>query len=330
MASLVFTLDHFARILKPHFPVDRGMRTAATLALAALLWAPATPAWGQGQSWAVVVGIDDYTYLHGVEGGDLLGAEYDARGFTDYLLQGQGLPEENVLLLLGADATGTAIRAGLAEWLPARVGPGDRVYVFYSGHGSQILDNSGDEDDGMDETISPVDALPLSPRNDIVDDEIDELLSGLEAAEVVVILDSCSPGTATKVPGLEGRPRRLSRPVQRPKAVGEDRYGSGLVDGSGREGTRKVVELAASAPYQTALDAVFLDEEGEVDFYGGAFTTHLLQRLWAADDTTSLARVLEQTREDMQEGRFQQVPQFSGPGTAPVKARRPDGGAQPK
>ena len=31
---------------------------------------------------------------------------------------------------------------------------GDNVVIFYAGHGSQMWDESGDEDDGLDETLS--------------------------------------------------------------------------------------------------------------------------------------------------------------------------------
>ena len=184
---------------------------------------------------------------------------------------------------------------------------------------AQVLDQNGDEEDGLDETLSPADALPLSPENDLVDDEIDAMLSSLAAAEIIVILDSCSSGTATKVVGLQGRPRRLLRPLARPKGLGTDSRGSGFVD----RGRGRIVELAASGPNQTALDAAFLDGDGNVSFYGGAFTTHLLAELWAAVDSTTLQSVLDGARAAMSAGRFEQEPQFSGSRSAPVKVRRP-------
>jgi uncharacterized caspase-like protein len=293
--------------------------TRRTLLLAAALSAGLAPGElvAQGQTWALVVGIDDYLYLDGVEGGDLLGAENDARAFVEYLTRGLQVPEEQILVLIGGDATGRGIRGGIKNWLAERAGPDDRVYFFYSGHGSQVLDLDRDEEDGLDETLSPVDALPLSPENDIVDDEIDQMLANLAAGEIVVILDSCSAGTATKVPGVTGRPRRLQRPLVRPKGLGTDSRGSGFVEGdSGR-----IIELAASAPDQTALDAEFVGGDGTVT-YGGAFTTYLLQSLWAAVDSTTLAGALAGARSAMSAGSFEQRPQFSGPGTAAVKIRR--------
>jgi hypothetical protein len=296
----------------------QGVQAQGVQARTLLLPGPVQAQGVQARTWALVVGIDDYIHLDGVSGGDLLGAEHDARAFFDYLTRGLGVPGEQVMLLTGSDATAAGIRRAVKGWLGERAGPGDRVYFFYSGHGSQVLDEDGDEEDGLDETLSPADALPLSSENDLVDDEINAMLGDLLAAEIIVILDSCSSGTATKVPGVDTRPRRLQRPLERPKGLGVDSRGSGFVDGS----PGRIVELAASAPHQTALDAAFLDEHGNVAHYGGAFTTHLLAELWAAEDATTLRSALLRARAVMRERDFLQEPQFSGSETVPVRIRR--------
>lgn len=41
--------------------------------------------------------------------------------------------------------------------LVAGAAPGDSLFFSFSGHGSQVKDTSGDEADGMDETICPAD-----------------------------------------------------------------------------------------------------------------------------------------------------------------------------
>ena len=43
------------------------------------------------------------------------------------------------------------------EWLIKGAKPGDSLFFHYSGHGSQVKDKDGDEIDGLDETILPVD-----------------------------------------------------------------------------------------------------------------------------------------------------------------------------
>lgn len=43
------------------------------------------------------------------------------------------------------------------EWLMYLAQSGDSLFFLFSGHGGQQEDQNGDEEDGMDETILPVD-----------------------------------------------------------------------------------------------------------------------------------------------------------------------------
>ena len=43
------------------------------------------------------------------------------------------------------------------NWLVRGAQPNDSLFFHYSGHGSQQQDSDGDEVDGTDETICPVD-----------------------------------------------------------------------------------------------------------------------------------------------------------------------------
>ena len=54
--------------------------------------------------WAVVIGISDYIHLEDVEGGDLPGAEHDARRVRDVLVMRSGLPEENFRMIINGEA----------------------------------------------------------------------------------------------------------------------------------------------------------------------------------------------------------------------------------
>jgi hypothetical protein len=119
-----------------------------------------------------------------------------------------------------------AIRAAFAD-LTAEVGPGDFVYLHFSGHGTQApaLDPST-ELDGLDELFLPVDIGPWSDQigaveNSLVDDEIGAMIDGLRAkgAHVWAVFDSCHSGTATRAveAGDEVRVRQLP-----PDALGID------------------------------------------------------------------------------------------------------------
>lgn len=71
---------------------------------------------------------------------------------------------------------------------------GDTLYVHYSGHGSYMKDVSGDEPDGRDECICPVD---MAAAGMISDDTLHKILvRGLPAsAKLRAVFDSCHSGS---------------------------------------------------------------------------------------------------------------------------------------
>jgi len=90
------------------------------------------------------------------------------------------------------------IVAGM-EWLMRGVKPGDRLFFHFSGHGSQQRDRSGDEDDGMNETILPTD---FQRAGQMHDDEINQrLVNPLPTgARLYAVVDACHSGSACDLP----------------------------------------------------------------------------------------------------------------------------------
>ena len=275
-----------------------------------LLAAAATAPARQPERWAVLVGVNDYlNFATDEPGGDLLGAENDARAMRDVLAGRYRFAPDNMLMLLSLDATREAIEGALTEWLPARVRAGDMVVFFFAGHGSLSIDDDGDEADGLDETICPTDVLKTSAVNDIRDDELRRWLEDLPSDDVIVILDSCHSGTATRlVTGM--RPRTLAR--ARPpggvntRSIGGSGAGPAMMDGG------RIIEIAAAAPDQSAMDATFTADDGDW-INGGAFTTHLVRKLWQAPPSASYRDLFVNTVAALKGERFAQDPQLSGP-----------------
>jgi hypothetical protein len=264
--------------------------------------------------WALLVGISDYINFPDAEGGDLPGAEHDARRVRDVLVMKEYVPESNIRMLLNAGATRAAIQEAITGWLVQSARPGDNVTIFFAGHGSQMWDESGDEDDGLDETIAPADVVATSTENDISDDTFNEWLGALPTDNVVVILDNCNSGTGTRdvTPFSRGRllARDMSR-VPRPAAASRRALG-GQEDATGFDATEtRVLELAAAQPYQVAVDAFFPAGEGTEAFHGGAFTTFLVQQLWKAGNEVSYEEVFEGAYEALKRNRFEQDPYIS-------------------
>lgn len=298
--------------------MNGGYRAAASLALAAALLGTAAGTVGRAPArWAVIVGINDYEAFGADEpGGDLRGAEYDALLFRDVLRDKWGYPPDQTLMLLGSEASKDAIRAALTEWLPLRVIPDDEVVFYFAGHGSQVLDDDGDEPDGLDETLCPWDVRPDDSARDIRDDELREWLSHIPSRNVAVVVDACHSGTVTRLHSTL-RTRRLPRTV--PTAPVTRRRGSGAEPESGLDALpREVVELSAAAPEQLALEGPFGVDERQEPRPGGAFTAYLVRALWEAPESVTYGAVYNRVAAAMRAAQLTQAPQFSGDAGRPA------------
>jgi hypothetical protein len=74
-----------------------------------------------------------------------------------------------------------------------RLNEGDIFLLTYSGHGGQVDDKNGDEDDYLDETWCLYD-------RQLVDDELNAVLATFKrGVRILVLSDSCHSGTVTKM-----------------------------------------------------------------------------------------------------------------------------------
>merc|ERR1711971_985910 len=77
--------------------------------------------------------------------------------------------------------------------------PGDVVYLHYSGHGGKLRDRNGDEEDGYDETLIPLDYQTNGQIRD--DDLLRDLVIPMKAGVFVTsIMDCCHSGTVLDLP----------------------------------------------------------------------------------------------------------------------------------
>lgn len=84
------------------------------------------------------------------------------------------------------------------RWLVEDTRPGDSLWFSFSGHGSQVIDKNGDESDGFDETILPVD---YKRAGHIIDDEMYDIVRRIvRGARLTVLLDACHSGTGLDLP----------------------------------------------------------------------------------------------------------------------------------
>jgi hypothetical protein len=250
----------------------------------------------------LLVGINTYPHLSKFS--QLEGAVNDVERMRALLTTRFDFPPEHVTVLLNEAATRARILAEL-DRLASVARAGDLVVFHYSGHGSRLDDQNGDELDGIDETIVPTDSDRAGSR-DIRDDEINERLGKLPpGAFVTLILDSCYSGTASR--DLEGgRSRRIVRDsLLHPTPVRGAR-GAPAAGGLAAPGMTYVLFSGARADQQSKE----FRKDGK-SF--GAMTYFLTETLNEADSSMTYADLRDVVQGRVSAVFANQQPQLEGP-----------------
>lgn len=142
---------------------------------------------------ALLVGIDDYRTINP----DLRFCESDAKRMRDGIIKYAGFKEENIKMVLGHEATKKGIKRAIKEWLIDKAKPGDKVFFYFSGHGVQIKDPTGQEEDGKDELLCAYDSARHS-YTFIRDNELGAWMDQINTDAKIVVLDCCHSGTGTR------------------------------------------------------------------------------------------------------------------------------------
>lgn len=254
------------------------MRTVLGL-LSGLTFLAAQPLVASAEDRALLIGIGTYENLP--EDMFLHGPKNDVKAIHTLLTDTLSFKPESIRILTDGKATKAAILSSMDEWLVKGTQPGDRVYVFFSGHGLQVKDASGDEEDGMDEAISTYDlkAGETDWTNVILDDELEAVLEKMKGRAVTLVIDACHSGTISRslspqaVSGLKGA-RYLPRPSAKAikqKATRGLRIDLGVVDKPAVLTAGGVTAWSAAAPYQVAWDDVRLPEDERHGVFTAAY-----------------------------------------------------------
>ncbi|MFA5819519.1 MAG: caspase family protein [Bacteroidales bacterium] len=151
-----------------------------------------------GERYALVIGISTYK-----NSANSLGfAQKDAVDFQNALLHYGMFKKENVRLLVNKDASRENIRKNIEGWLRSKANKNDMVIIFFSGHGTQIPDTDGDEDDGLDECLIPYDFDNQDYSSVICDDIFAYWVRNLQSEKILLIFDNCFSGGAAKEKGV--------------------------------------------------------------------------------------------------------------------------------
>ncbi|KAG0149023.1 hypothetical protein CROQUDRAFT_654106 [Cronartium quercuum f. sp. fusiforme G11] len=165
-----------------------------------------------GRRKALCIGIN-YTGTSAA----LRGCHNDALNMQRFLMERYNYKAEDMVVLLdapGANVKQIPTRANMIaamHWLVSNAQPNDSLFFHYSGHGGQTEDLDGDEDDGFDEVIYPLDH---KQAGHIVDDEMFFIMVAPlpPGCRLTAIFDSCHSGTALDLPYVYSTEGKIKEP----------------------------------------------------------------------------------------------------------------------
>ena len=159
---------------------------------------------------ALIIGIGEYS-LPGVSA--LKGVSKDMSSAKDIALA-MSVPESNIHYLRDKDATAQRIREALQS-MNDRVQPGDRVFIYYSGHGTRWVDSQVDAN-ACTEGLLASDGVALTNR------QVSDLITPIanKTDKLMVFYDACHSGGVANQP-MKTRSLKLGGETLSPKFVAQ-------------------------------------------------------------------------------------------------------------
>ncbi|KGO73720.1 Peptidase C14, caspase catalytic [Penicillium italicum] len=152
-----------------------------------------------GRRRALLIGIN-----YAGQPNALKGCINDVTNMSNFLTQRFGYKREDMVILtddqrnpMSLPTKANILRA--MQWLVKDAQPNDSLFIHFSGHGGRTPDLDGDEDDGFDDVIYPLD---YRQAGHIVDDDMHAIMVRplRPGVRLTAIFDSCHSGTALDLP----------------------------------------------------------------------------------------------------------------------------------
>ncbi|MFM8524600.1 MAG: caspase domain-containing protein [Cyanobacteriota bacterium] len=260
----------------------------------------------------------------------LRGCINDVHQIQAVLLENFGFPADQIQVLLDEDC----VRSRLLDrwrWLTEGATAGDVLVFHFSGHGSYVPDQDGEETDLRDEITCLQDFDFDDPQTYITDDEWFQLGQAVDSGvHLLIIKDTCHSGGSSRFIGVRqdsgvekiilANTRELGRYqagdviaeesvsnarfIVPPQLPAEAWQQGGAARGKTARSTLVSTSLMACGEAQTAADACINGS------YHGAFTHSLCTALRQASVADSEGLIREVAA--LLHGRYDQIPQHEG------------------
>jgi hypothetical protein len=187
------------------------------------------------------------------------------------------------------------------EWLCKDRKSGESLFFSFSGHGSRLQDRNGDEKDGKDEVLVPIDFEDEGMF--IIDDQIREIIAKLpQDVRLFSICDCCHSGTSFDLKYNYHNHKQNNFSTMR---VTQNNYS---------ETNANVIVISGCKDYQTSADTVLPDPVSNQDEYQGALTGTLLsimREMHIQETKISYKKTIQHLCQKLKENGYAQIPQLT-------------------
>ena len=234
----------------------------------------------RGEDRALLVGVGRYSHFEE----KLNGVSLDI-GMMQEIVHLMGFKRNEIKVLEHENASTAKVYDALEKWLINGAGPDDRVLFYFSGHGSQIPDENNDEADQFDEVLLLHDTAFREKHGRqtltgvLLDDHLNHMLARMKSRNILIILDACHSGSATK------RMQLSSRSFQTGQAKVKYFYYSPSLEAAGGGGSFDLMKpqtMPADGTHYVAITACRDDEKTVATAQGSIFTLGLRQTVRSA------------------------------------------------
>lgn len=238
-------------------------RAVTSVMLIALALAPAASAVAQEarpNRHALIIGVGNYADARITP---LRGVAHDIANATQ-MAEAMGVPVANLHVLRDRDASYSNIRASLRD-LASRVKDGDRVFLYYSGHGARFA--PPDAPGSCREALVPTDVDAGRKTRLLTQEDVAADLAPVyaKADKVFIFIDACHSGgvrAVTRAPGSaaeaeEWTPKFTTLDANAPCKLASNVRTRSVNDAARTRGApgRNIVQLSSSRPDEVSLDS---------------------------------------------------------------------------
>ena len=271
------------------------------LCLLSVVW----PIHGQTKT-ALLVGISEYS-KNNIEANDSVWSNIHGTNDVELLVPTLTRQDFSITTLRNKEATAIKIRKTFKKFT-SFCHEGDLVYIHFSCHGQPVEDLNGDEPEGWDEALVPIDAQKTyqkgvyEGKNHIIDDELNEYLREIRTKVgkngfVYVVVDACHAGSSYRGDEEEVITRGTNRgfsPMNKPFVPKIDKRGKIEIEHS--ETMSDICILEACRSYQVNSE---IQEDGT--FYGSLsyYVNQVLQKVELDKDIIWTNKVSRLMNEDI-------------------------------